>query len=284
MRKICAAIVDTYDCKLLSTQAIYRVLKLPNVSYVYTFSEFPIVKDSRVKHIYIPKILNIKEYSNFVINKLPAFFEEFEESHCLIFQWDGFPISPKRWDDTFLDYDYIGAPWYNPHADAEVKSLVGNGGFCLVSKKLFRAIKKMGITHDINHHQNDDVIICKKNRPQLEAAGIRFAPLEIAEVFSREEKFDNLSFGFHGFYHFPVIFSEGEILNFIHELEKRLGNNPLSFYLLLVACTIKCYRKVLIQILKNKSYSALIKEARVYDQNVKIISTYCVDSKIDLFR
>jgi hypothetical protein len=284
MRKICAVIVDTYDCKLLSTQAIYRVLKLPNVSYVYTFSESPIVKDSRVKHIYIPKIFSIKEYSNFIINKLPAFVEEFEESHCLIFQWDGFPIWPKKWDDTFLDYDYIGAPWYNPDANAEVKGLVGNGGFCLVSKKLFSAIKKTGIMHDMNHHENDDIIICKKNRSQLEAVGIRFAPIEIAGVFSREERFENQSFGFHGYYLFPLIFSEGEILNFIHELGKRLGNNPTVFYLLLVACISKCYRKVLIQILKNKSYSALIKKALVLEQNSKIISTYCLNNKINLLR
>lgn len=37
---------------------------------------------------------------------------------------DGFIINPHLWDDNFLNYDYIGAPWKNYGQ----RNRVGNGG------------------------------------------------------------------------------------------------------------------------------------------------------------
>ena len=30
---------------------------------------------------------------------------------------DGFVVNPDMWQDAFLDYDYIGSPWPDPHDD-----------------------------------------------------------------------------------------------------------------------------------------------------------------------
>lgn len=287
MPKICAVIIDTYDCKLLSTQAINRILRLPNVNYIYSFSEFPIVQDSRVKHIKIKKLLNVSEYNNFVINKLHKYIESFEESHCLIFQWDGFPVLERLWDDKFLDYDYIGAPLYNFNDDGLIvtQPIVGNSGFCLVSKKLFKAIKRMGVSHDMSNHENDDIIICVNSRSELEAAGIQFAPIDIACKFSLEIGFgfNGKSFGFHGFFNFPLIFSEGEILNFSHELCKRVGNNHNALCGFLKLCIYQSYHKVIHRIINSKTNYNLIKSLLCIDKTNNI-RNYCADVGIDLSR
>lgn len=287
MSQICAVIIDTFECKLLSTQAINRVLRLPKVSHVYTFSEFPIVADSRVKHIKIKKLLNVSEYNNFVINDLHKYVERFEESHCLIFQWDGFPVLEKLWKDKFLDYDYIGAPLYNSNKDGVIiaQGIVGNSGFCLASRKLFKAIETLGIRHDINNHENDDIVICVNKRSELESAGIRFAPIEIAKSFSQEMGFgfDVKSFGFHGFFNYPLIFSEGEILNFSHELLRRVGNNHSALCGFLKLCIFRSYRKVVAKIVNSRTDYNLIKSVLNIDETNNI-RNYCVDNRIDLSR
>ena len=53
-------------------------------------------------------------------------------SHVLFIHWDSWILDPTAWTDDFLTYDYIGAPW-EWHKDGMT---VGNGGFCLRSKKL----------------------------------------------------------------------------------------------------------------------------------------------------
>lgn len=35
-----------------------------------------------------------------------------ETDYVLIVQYDGFILNPKAWMDEFLEYDYIGAPWW----------------------------------------------------------------------------------------------------------------------------------------------------------------------------
>ena len=274
MHKINAVIVDTFESKLLSRQAIYRVLKLSNVACVYTFSDSVIVEDSRVKHISIPKISNMEEYSHFMINRLPEFILNFEESHTLIFQWDGFPITPEAWKDVYLDYDYIGAPWFYSENDSGV---VGNNGFSLVSKKLFKAIQTLQIKHDIDNHVPDDHIICINNRKILEETGILFAPVEVALSFSRESRFNGRSFGFHGAFNLPLIFSESEILNFFHDLIIRIRNNESVFLLFLSSCMFKDYRKVIHKMMKNKEGDPFITKVLHSER----FQNYCAEKGID---
>jgi hypothetical protein len=289
MAKICAVIIDTFDGKLLTRHAINQVLKMPNISYVYTFCEFPIVVDSRVRFIKIPKLKNTAEYNHFIINQLHAYIHQFEESHCLIFQWDGFPLSPKKWNDIFLDYDYIGAPWYSGdvHSCPVDMAVVGNSGFCLASIKLFKTIINLGIVHDMDNHINDDVIICIKNRARLEEAGIKFAPPQIASNFSEEARLSRDSFcfnslGFHAAYNFPYVFSESEIILFLHELYDRLGSNHYNFHFFLNSCAIKSYRNLIKIIINNKEKHLLIKNALFMGPHSQDICNFCSKEGIDL--
>lgn len=102
---------------------------------------------------------------------------------------DGFPIRPDLWDDQFLAYDYIGAPWPN--------GTVGNGGFNIESQKLLHAKLRLPMTRAAGIPS--DNWICETNRKWLERIGIRFAPTELALKFSTEQLGnDKPSFGFHG--------------------------------------------------------------------------------------
>jgi hypothetical protein len=108
---------------------------------------------------------------------------------------DGFIINPHLWDDNFLNYDYIGAPWKNYGQ----RNRVGNGGFVLKSNKfvqLTRYIKYLG-KHDDGELTNDYYDYFTSN-------GCTYAPVEVAMKFSLESKIpeceynlDNC-FGFHG--------------------------------------------------------------------------------------
>ena len=291
MAKICAIIVDTFDGKLLSRHAINQVLKLPNVSYVYTFSEFPIVEDSRVRFIKISKLRNSAEYNHFIINQLHAYMDKFEESHCLIFQWDGFPLSPKKWNDIFMDYDYIGAPWYSGdiYSCSVEMAGVGNSGFCLTSKKLFKTIVNLGIVHDMNNPIADDILICIENRARLEEAGIKFAPPQIATNFSEEARLSRDAFGFnslgfHATYNFPFVFSESEIILFLSELYDRFGSHHLNLHLFLDSCVKKSYHHLLKKILNNNEKHLFIKKALFLGPYYQTIRDFCSKKGIDLSR
>ncbi len=147
--------------------------------------------DSRV--VKIQNLGSVEKYSEFCIQEL---WKYVETDFALVFQYDGFILNPDSWTDEFLQYDYIGAPWYH------MGSLrVGNGGFSLRSKRLLDFIGKNYKKIDGVYHP-EDLWVCKTARPFLEEAGFKFAPEELAKRFSKEGSFRgviwNDEFGFHG--------------------------------------------------------------------------------------
>ncbi|MDR3551212.1 MAG: DUF5672 family protein [Candidatus Babeliales bacterium] len=134
-----------------------------------------------------------EQYSQFCIKEL---YKHVKTEHLLICQYDGFINNWKTWDNDFLNYDYIGAPWY--YTDGMD---VGNGGFSLRSRRLMEILatdERIKEFHPEDHH------ICRTYRPYLEFRyGIKFAPLEVAERFAFEgyaqpTKFLSDQFGVHG--------------------------------------------------------------------------------------
>jgi hypothetical protein len=132
------------------------------------------------------------EYLNY-INK--------NTTHVLIATWDGFCINPHLWDDNWLQYDMIGAPW--EIGVNSWKHRVGNTGFCLQSKKFLQIAQK---------HKNKykggpaDVFLCQTMHDTFVEEGIKYAPLDVALKFSWEHNMPegvsgpDTSFGFHGWH------------------------------------------------------------------------------------
>jgi hypothetical protein len=184
------------------------------ITRVYWFSDidFPDTIDVPVTWIKIDtiKVYN-EDYSHITLKMCP---EICVEEHNLIIHPDGFAVNREAWTDEFLEYDYIGACWGD--------GTVGNGGFCLRSRKLYDAFISIGVKNSTNDYQDymndsfyyvitetgekfipEDNIICKVHREKLEKEyDIKFAPLHIANQFSIERNYSSVwlgkSLGFHG--------------------------------------------------------------------------------------
>ena len=147
--------------------------------------------DPRV--IAISPIRSTKEYSEFCIKQMATYIDT---RFAIVFQYDGFILNPAAWDDDFLNYDYIGAPWYHLRA-----LRVGNGGFSLRSKRLLDFVATQ--YHTIGGTLDpEDVWLSETARPTLEKAGMTFAPEDVAARFSKEGNHHSVvwhgEFGFHG--------------------------------------------------------------------------------------
>lgn len=167
-------------------KALKLCSKYCNFHDVKIFTHTPV----EMHHKIIEKIKSKKDYDNFIINKLPY---EIESDFCLTIQYDGFIVNPNAWTDEFFEYDYIGAPW------PWLENLVGNGGFCLKSRKFLKCQKQITKGIDISHA--DDVMLSNFLRSEFVNYGCKYAPYDLAYKFSTEhgsyEK--NQSFGFHDF-------------------------------------------------------------------------------------
>jgi len=143
--------------------------------------------------IKIDPITTIEQYSDFMIYEL---YKYCNTEKMLIAQWDGFVRNMAMWDDNFLLYDYIGAPWPSNLLYNGVPSTftVGNGGFSLRSRKL---MEFMATDNRLTYHYLEDVMICQLNRAYLEMNGFVFAPFELAYNFSWECGEEHDSFGVH---------------------------------------------------------------------------------------
>jgi len=188
-----------------------------SIKLLYT-SE-PKIKFPEIEYIHIPE-MNLDGYSKFIVEDLNKYFNT---THCLIVQSDSFIVNPNEWNDDFLNFDYIGAPWtksVSPKKNLNIELLnnrVGNGGFSLRSKKLALVCKELNFS-DLKLKfsiSNEDIIICHYLYDYMKKNNIKFAPINLASNFSMEDEktnnqygYDiNKVFGFHG-KHLQVFFKE----------------------------------------------------------------------------
>lgn len=120
-------------------------------------------------------ITSVADYNDFNMKQLYKFIEK---DFVLVVEYDGFILNPNAWTEEFLNYDYIGAPWWY-----DDEHNVGNGGFSIRSKKLLTIL---ATDKNITETIPDDRHICRTYRAYLESKGIRFAPEELAQRFSIE--------------------------------------------------------------------------------------------------
>jgi hypothetical protein len=150
--------------------------------------------------------LDYENYSKFIVYDLHKYINT---SHVLIIQDDGFVVNADKWDNSFLNYDYIGAPWPLPHDDFSYRDInnnivrVGNGGFSLRSKKLLSMSEELDLEWKSYYgYYNEDGFFTCHNRHIFESNGCIFAPLDVAKYFSHESNIPEIQgitpFGFHG--------------------------------------------------------------------------------------
>lgn len=197
----------------LALYAINRCIDLGDFGECILLTSSAVDLPGYIKQIRIPPITSIEQYSSFVICHL---YKYFSNNHVLLIQWDGFAVNRDCWQDGFLDWDYIGAPW--PHLD----NVVGNGGFSLRSMKLCATVATIAAESTTLHPE--DYVICVDLRGRLESEyGLQFAPRDIASQFSFEGSPPALPvFGFHGGRALGFSLSDTELSDFIKLCEKDL--------------------------------------------------------------
>jgi hypothetical protein len=159
----------------------------------------------------VPK-MTYNGYNRWSVRDLPNIIQS---DYCLNVHTDGFILKPDLWEDGFLDYDYVGAPWFHGTQWWLPKTSpnnVGNSGFCLRSRKFLKWSTTFddydGTPHNKPHetYKYDDIFLCVHNYAKAINAGIKFPDEDTAARFSRESvcrkypTIDN-SFGFHGKFH-----------------------------------------------------------------------------------
>lgn len=188
--------VDTRNPEM-AVEALKESCKYIKFKSVILFSdEKPFNFDDSFEFVRIDKIKNLLDYSIFMMNKLP---NDIHTEFCLSIHADGYVVNPKNWDNKFLDYDYIGAPWTGKEVFVTKDTRVGNGGVSIRSKKLLDIVKNL----ECNGHE--DTEICHRYRHLLLSNGIKYAPLDLAAKFSIEQICEDLHqnyekecFAFHG--------------------------------------------------------------------------------------
>ena len=165
---------------------------------------FPLDCDARFIHVenWPTKVA----WCNFRWSAITPFLKT---SHYLMTEWDAWIWQPGMWRDDFLNYDYIGAPWW--YKDGKN---VGNGGFSLVSTCLKRYITDRLWDYPCDSVVDDD-LLCRTYRPKLELAGFEWAPERLAHEFafecSRPSDSSN-HFGFHAMFNWPHVLSKEQLL------------------------------------------------------------------------
>jgi hypothetical protein len=170
-------------------------------------SSAPSVMSPDIEFVQIPH-MNFLGYSRFILKDL---YRYFETPYCLVVQADGFVVNTDYWRDEFLQYDYIGAPWpEGVWKDDKFlplnKNRVGNGGFSLRSRKLMQQTANIDFDSLDFLTRSEDIVICHYLYEKMLEKGTRFAPPELAAIFSMEsldglygQNIDSV-FGFHGKY------------------------------------------------------------------------------------
>ncbi len=166
------------------------------------------------------KIISVreKEYRAAMIWEVAGVRDHVKTDYALCIHHDGYVINPQAWQDDWLKYDFIGAPWpggpdpKHPGKAEFPNGRVGNTGFCLKSKAFMQATWEI---RDLFLHASaidkygqryaGDTFYCQHQKPALEQRGMIYAPVEVAAAFSWESNIEEVpgdrpgAFGFHNF-------------------------------------------------------------------------------------
>lgn len=184
------------------------------------------------------KLDNIDKFNYKMAYELCDFIDT---DFCLIVHYDGYVVHPECWRAEFLDYDYIGSPWPLPKNDYAYRDSQGNicrvgNSVSIRSKRLLEYPGKHDLPweKDKDGFYNEDIFLCCTHKNEMEAEGMRWAPIEVAKYFGHEHPISEVQgitpFAFHKWWgeneQYPVF------KNPVKEIWKGIKNviRPLLFW------------------------------------------------------
>ena len=194
-------IMDT-KCHELARLAIEDSIRDVDFGDVIIFSDLPIHVPG-TRWVKVDPWPSVERCCEFVWYELS---DHIKTSHWMIVQWDGWIIDTGCWRPEFLEYDYVGAPWW--YNDAWN---VGNGS----------GLRSIRLMKFLDEHRDafpmrmpEDGVLCRDYRPALEMHGFRWPSEQLAAEFAFEctrPSPASKHFMFHDMFNFPAVL-EGERL------------------------------------------------------------------------
>lgn len=127
------------------------------------------------------------QWNYFMVYKLGSFIET---EYAIIIHHDGFVVNASSWNPEFLNYDYIGSPWFLPSDTFSYRDVngeiirVGNS-VGLRSKRLMDLPISLDMEWKPFHgYWNEDGFISVNNRHIFMQHGMRFPDLNVGKSFS----------------------------------------------------------------------------------------------------
>lgn len=152
-------------------------------------------QDSKFPYLLVPES-SWKEGQRFQSYLINDFFDT---EFVLHIETDGYPVNPHLWQDKFLQFDYVGAPWPTTYTQ---NNRVGNGGCSLRSKRFTQWCSDN--RNEYVNGMSSDIWFCQYMYPENRHV-LKYADLETAIQFSFElpvmefpEWTWEQSFAFHG--------------------------------------------------------------------------------------
>ena len=199
--------INLPDVTLIAVSSIKITETIDALQKSYKEIDFGAVKlisherpDGLLKEIEFEKCSKINDIMDFNYLAFSDLEKYIQTSHALLIQYHAYIINPACWNNDWLQYDYIGAPWRWQEksylTDDSEHIRVGNGGFSLRSKKLLEMPQKLELQLEQRQgYWNEDGNICVYHRSKFLGEGIKYAPVEIAAKFSYENPMSENNFG-----------------------------------------------------------------------------------------
>jgi hypothetical protein len=183
-------------CPELARLALQDTLELIEPRETLVFTPQPLLMPGTV-WAEVPQWPDADSYCDFLWYELHKYIHT---KFMLSIQWDAWVIDAGMWTDEFLEYDYVGAPWwFNDRYN------VGNG----------TALRSLGLMRFLAEHSDvftvdgkEDELLCRVYRPTLERHGFKWAPEQLASRFAFEcarPSCESKHFMFHDSFNFPTV-------------------------------------------------------------------------------
>lgn len=138
----------------------------------------------------VRRFTDVADWGQFIVFELHKYVKT---PFIILVHADGFVVHPQKWDDQFLSYDYIGAPWPLPKDNFSYRDHFGNiirvgNSVSLRSKRMLELPSQLKLDWNNADHGffHEDGFLCVQHRHTLQEHGIKFPPLDMACRFARE--------------------------------------------------------------------------------------------------
>lgn len=232
--KVTLVAVATTEVNATAKALLYstRYLSFDKVLLISNYN--PDTSCTIYEHIAIQPFESVAEWGKFVVFELHKYIQT---DHIILIHADGFIVNPQAWNDEFLNYDYIGAPWPIPKDVFSYRDHFGNiirvgNSVSLRSLKLLKLPLEIGLDWNAADHGffHEDGFLCVQNRHILQSHGANYAPFNVACQFSREKTIHENKgiepFAFHKWdgenKNFPRFSQKGSLIYRIKKIVKKL--------------------------------------------------------------